>query len=79
MINKNQAGIKCIHKLIIEGRRMSYNPNIKNLPQFLDALEYLPALMLEEADRSDLFRNYLKDICDDFKLPLIYREYLENE
>ncbi|UTW64179.1 hypothetical protein KFE98_08595 [bacterium SCSIO 12741] len=69
--------IKAIHNLILEARKMAYEKkNDHVLPEFLDSLEYLPALLLEEKDRSDLFIESLRELCEQYNCMWILDEYL---
>ena len=61
---KQKKAIQAIQDLIIEARSLAYQnfPN-KKLAEFLDGIEYLPALIIEEKDNTDLFERFLKDFC----------------
>ena len=61
--DKNKKALKAIQDLIIEAGTMAYkNVSSKDLAEFLDDLEYLPALIIE-GDNTELFENYLKEFC----------------
>ncbi|MCU0239838.1 MAG: hypothetical protein MUC29_10375 [Pyrinomonadaceae bacterium] len=67
---KQKRAIKIIQDLIIIARGMAYEgKDVKLLAEFLDKVEYLPALMLEEKDRTDFFERYLIGICEDYNCP----------
>lgn len=78
MIDKRENGIRAIHKLIIHARRLTGNNRSNYLFKFLDDVEYLPALMLESEDQSELFEAYLKEICSLYSLQMIYEEYVNS-
>jgi hypothetical protein len=73
--NNNKA-ILAIQDLIIRARNLAYqNHSHKDLAEFLDALEYLPGLMLENMDNSDLFEKFLEDLCSRYNYPEIINKY----
>ena len=62
--NKNNKALQAIQDLIIEARSKAYqNIESKDLGDFLDGLEYLPALVIEDGDNTELFENYLEELC----------------
>ncbi len=61
---KQKKAIQAIQDLIIEARNLAHkNSPAKELAEFLDGVEYLPALIIEEKDNTDLFEKFLKDFC----------------
>ena len=61
---KQKKAIQAIQDLIIEVRNLAYqNYPSKDLAEFLDGVEYLPALIVEENDRTELFEIFLTDLC----------------
>jgi hypothetical protein len=81
MVIKQRAALKAIHRLLIQGRIMSYdginNREFKgeDLFTFFDHIEYLPTLLLETEDRSRVFGEYLEGICQEYNCPFIFVEY----
>jgi hypothetical protein len=68
---------KAVHSLIIEARLMAYNKiEHEKIADFLDKVEYLPCLIMEEKDNSDFFLDCLKAACENFNCPRAYREYI---
>lgn len=62
--NKNKQALTAIHDLLIEARILAYqNIEGKDLAELLDGIEYLPALLLEENDNTELFETYLNELC----------------
>ena len=75
MIDNHKKGLKAIHTLIIESRRLvGYQENEKTF-KLLDEVEYLVALLLEEENRTDWFDEYLKGTCTDFNFLNIYSKF----
>lgn len=65
--NKQRRALKIVQDLIIKARSFAYEEKDPQfMAEFLDKVEYLPALMLEEKDRTDFFERYLKQICDEY-------------
>lgn len=65
--DKERQALKIIHDFIIKARSFAYeNKDGKFMADFLDQVEYLPALMLEEKDQTEFFRDYAKGICEEF-------------
>ncbi|MEM1359275.1 MAG: hypothetical protein AAGF89_13790 [Bacteroidota bacterium] len=62
--------MKAIHSLIIELRRMTYHgvAGSNETIEFLDKLEYLQALIIEDEDHSSFFDSYLEGLCEKFNL-----------
>ena len=76
---KMLPSIKAIQDLIIEGRKMSFNKTSnESMYEFLDYMEYLPALIIEKNDNTDLFEEHLKEICQEFKINHVYHRYISN-
>lgn len=74
----SQKAIKAIHSLIIEVRIMVGNKeDNEQIFNILDELEYLPALLLENKDNTEVFNSYLKGICETYNLNHIYKRYIE--
>ncbi len=56
--NKNKKALQAIQDLIIEARSKAYqNIESKDLAEFLDGLEYLPALVIEVVIIQNCLRN----------------------
>jgi hypothetical protein len=61
---KQKKAIQAVQDLIIEARNLSYQNNLcKDLAEFLDGVEYFPALIVEETDNTGLFEKSLKEFC----------------
>lgn len=75
MIGKTKAAIISIHDLMIRGRIIAFDSKSIALAGFLDKLEYLPALMLEEKDNSELYEVFLKEFCEEFDCIEIYEKF----
>ena len=64
---KEKKALKAVHDLICHGKKLAYEGAAgQTLAKFLDDLEYLPALMLVKSDTTDIFENYLKEMCVDY-------------
>lgn len=64
--NKQKKAIQAIQDLIIEARSLAYNKaDHLRLAEFLDSIEYLPGLIIEEKDNTGLFEQYLNDLCSE--------------
>ena len=64
---KEKIALRIIQLLAIKGRTMAYEKEDYNhLAKLMDDLEYLPALMLEEKDRTKTFGDYLGGIEETF-------------
>lgn len=74
--NKHSKAIQAVQDLIIEARSLAYQkiPGEK-LAEFLDGVEYLPALFLEKEDRTELFENYLEEFCNRYNCSGILNKY----
>jgi hypothetical protein len=56
-----KKALKAVHDLICHGKKLVFDGAAgQTLAKFLDDLEYLPALMLEKSDRTDIFEDFLK-------------------
>lgn len=78
MINKEKlnSSILSIQDLIIRTRNLAYQKHaVEKLAELLDSIEYLPALILEKEDRTDLFENYLEEICNKYDFPDVLNKY----
>lgn len=61
--NKQTQAIRAIQDIIIQARFMAYQKeSFEKLAQLLDDAEYLPGLMLEEEDKTQVFADYLAHI-----------------
>lgn len=81
MINplKFTRALEAIHGLIIEsriyvGEKKSYD----SIFEFIDELEYLPTLILQDKDLTNEFNDYLLFICEKYKIMRIYNKYIQN-
>jgi hypothetical protein len=73
---KERRALKAIHDLICHGRKLAYEGTTsKVLAEFMDNLEYLPALMLQESDTTDIFEEYLKGTCERYNCSYIAAAY----
>jgi len=73
---KLNSSILAIQDLIIRARNLAYeNHSTGALAEFLDGIEYLPALMLEKEDRTDLFELFLGELCVRNGFPEILDKY----
>lgn len=64
---KQKQALKIVQDFIIVARGFAYDEKEVNfIADFLDSVELLPGLMLEEKDRTDLFQRYAKGICEEF-------------
>jgi len=78
--SKQVKAIDSIHKLIVQARILVFeNTSKENLMSYLDDLEYLPAIMLEEKDRTQLFEGYLEEMCARFNCKYIIDAYQREE
>ena len=60
---KQIKAIQAIQDLIIEARSLAYNKTEHiHLAEFLDSIEYLPGLIVEEKDNTALFEQYLNNL-----------------
>jgi hypothetical protein len=81
MVNREKlnSSILAIQDLIIRARNLAYqNQSGEKLAEFLDSVEYLPALMLEEKDRTDLFESFLEELCTRYDYPEIFIKYTKS-
>lgn len=73
---KRKKAIKAIHSLIIEARSLGYkSASSKDIADFLDGIEYLPTLMLEERDTTLIFEEHLKLFCFQYGCFHVINEY----
>lgn len=64
---KHRAEIDAIRDLIIHGRWLTFEGISKDLMiDFLDKVEYLPELVLNEKSTTQSFEEYLQMICENF-------------
>ncbi|MNU32609.1 hypothetical protein D3C71_211570 [compost metagenome] len=81
MINEKKfnSSIVAVHDLIIRARNLAYQKKEHEMiGDFLDALEYLPALILEKEDRTELFEKFLEDICKRYDFTEILDKYIRS-
>lgn len=74
---KLRDAILAIHDLIIRARIMTFE-KVSNevMFDFLDELEYLPALILEDKrENTKRFEEYLESICNRYDYPDILIKY----
>ena len=65
---KEKQALKIVHDFVIKAKSFAYEEkDAKFMAEFPDKVEYLPALMLEERDRTDFFQRYSKGICEQFE------------
>ncbi|HBV15071.1 GTP-binding protein EngB [Chryseobacterium carnipullorum] len=78
MINeeKLKKSITAIHDLLIKIKIMTVN-NSSHLEMYnlIDDLEYLPLLILEQEDRTDIFNDALKDLCEKHNFLDVIKKY----
>ena len=76
--SKQKQALKIVHDFIIKARSFAYEEkDAKFMAEFLDRVEYLPALMLEEKDSTDFFQCYAKGICEEFNCPEVFNRNKE--
>lgn len=74
---KLRDAILAIHDLVIRARMMAFE-KVSNevIFDFLDDLEYLPALILEDKrENTKRFEEYLESICNRYDYPGILIKY----
>ena len=79
-MNTKDPGIKAlksIHDLMIRGRIMAWENDNPLLFQFMDDLEYLVALLMEDNDTTEEFKFHLKAICQKIESTYIFENYLK--
>ncbi len=77
---KLTKAIKVIQDLVIVGRTLAYEGcSSQFMAEYLDHLEYLPGLMLEEKDQTDFFEEYLRAIVVSYKCPHVLVWYEKND
>jgi hypothetical protein len=73
---KQKKALKAVQDLICHGRKLGYEgADSQTLAKFLDDLEYLPGLMLEGSDRTEVFEKHLKGMCGDYDCSYIVTWY----
>lgn len=73
---KLNSAILAIQDLVIRARNFAYqNYPHEQLAAFLDGIEYLPALILEKENRTDLFESFLEDLCSHYDVPEVFNRY----
>lgn len=75
---KIRKSISAIHSLLIKIKMMTVN-NTSHLEMynFIDDVEYLPQLILDQDDKTMVFEKYLEEICEKFDIPEIIKRYRE--
>ena len=72
------SALKSIQDLLIHGRKLAHEHISNNdMAVFFDGMEYLPALILETEDRTDLFNLTLMQICNDYNCNEVYDRHLK--
>jgi hypothetical protein len=56
---KRSGALRAINAILVLCRGLAHEAKNDDLAVILDVAEYLPMLMLEESDRTDLFRQQL--------------------
>ena len=74
-IDKQSKAMEAIHDLIIMARMLTQN-NPDKLFDFLDRLEYLPALILEERENTAFFEQFLQELCEQYDCQHIFNKYV---
>ncbi|MFN0201773.1 MAG: hypothetical protein ACKVTZ_09645 [Bacteroidia bacterium] len=75
------ADLIAIHNLVVKGKALAQNGmENKQLGEFLDALEYFPALICwpDKTDKTDMFVRYLKSTCEEYNCTSIFTKYEQN-
>lgn len=68
--------IEIIHRLLIHLKIMNVNnKSHTEMYNFIDELEYLLLLMLEEEDKTELFEYHLNKICKENKVLFVWEKY----
>lgn len=73
---KLKKSIEAMHDLLIKLKVMTVN-NSPHLEMYnlIDDLEYLPQLMTDEEDRTDLFDQSLKELCRKYNFSDVIKKY----
>ncbi len=68
MVNeaKRKGALRAINVILVFCRRLALAGNSKDVATILDVAEYLPVLLLDDRDRTDLFRGHLVDLTQRF-------------
>lgn len=73
---KHIQSIEAIHNLIIQLKVMTvFNKPHLEMYNFIDAIEYLPQLMMGEVDKTALFEEELEKICLKYNLISVLEKY----
>lgn len=73
---KEKIALKAIHNLLVQARWFSGSKHPhKKLFDFLDGVEYLPALMLQKENQTVHFESYLKGICKEHDCMWVWTHY----
>lgn len=73
---KLSKSLSALQDLIIRARNLAYqNHPSKKLAELLDGIEYLPALIIEEEDQTELFEHFLEELCIQYNFPEILNKY----
>ena len=74
-----RGAYKAIHDLLLIGRQMAFEKmDYASMARFFDQAELLPALLLEERDRTQYFEEYLESIASEFPAALYALEHYRN-
>ena len=64
--DKYLRALRAIQQILVAARWMAGDNQVKEVLQLMDATEILPALLADEVDRTDIFRDTLEDISKTF-------------
>lgn len=67
MIDNPAKGLRVIQEFVILARKRAFESGAKELAALLDDLEYLPNLMLDSDDESQVFRDYVAGMAQRHK------------
>ncbi|MDR6922278.1 MULTISPECIES: hypothetical protein [Chryseobacterium] len=77
---KLNSAILAIQDMIIRARSLAYkNESYEFLADFLDGIEYLPALILEKGDQTELFEHFLEELSTKYNFPEVFNKYKKYE
>lgn len=75
-VSKSKKALVAIQDLIIRVRTFAYEKkDYSEIAELLDDIEYLPALIVEEVNNTELFENYLANTCSKFGFNDIIQKY----
>lgn len=70
---KLNSAILAIQDMIIRACGLAYkNESNEFLADFLDGIEYLPALILKKGDQTELFEHFLKELSTKYNFPEVF-------